>query len=50
MIYQNGEVLLWFRNSIFYVLLSLLVSLAIGLPAGYALAIMRFPGSLCCCG
>ena len=44
MIYQNGEVGLWFRNSILYVLCSLLVSLAIGLPAGYALAIMRFPG------
>ncbi len=42
--YQNGEVALWFRNSFFYVLCSLLGSLAIGLPAGYALAIMRFPG------
>jgi len=42
--YQNGEVAIWFRNSLFYVLSSLLVSLAIGLPAGYALAIMRFPG------
>jgi len=42
--YQNGEVFLWFRNSIFYVLFSLLGSLVIGLPAGYALAIMRFPG------
>ena len=42
--YQNGEVFLWFRNSFFYVLFSLLGSLAIGLPAGYALAIMRFPG------
>ena len=44
MSYQNGEVFLWFRNSFFYVLFSLLGSLAIGLPAGYALAIMRFPG------
>ncbi len=44
MSYQNGEVAIWFGNSIFYVLSSLLVSLAIGLPAGYALAIMRFPG------
>jgi multiple sugar transport system permease protein len=42
--YQNGEVFLWFRNSFFYVLYSLLGSLAIGLPAGYALAILRFPG------
>jgi len=42
--YQNNEVFLWFRNSFVYVLTSLLVSLAIGVPAGYALAIMRFPG------
>lgn len=42
--YQKGEVFLWFRNSFVYVLSSLLVSLAIGLPAGYALAILRFPG------
>ncbi len=42
--YQNSELLLWFRNSFFYVLYPLLISLAIGLPAGYALAIMRFPG------
>ena len=44
MSYQNGEVAVWFGNSLFYVLSSLIVSLAIGLPAGYALAIMRFPG------
>ena len=43
-IYQNSEVFLWFRNSFFYVLFSLLGGLVIGLPAGYALAIMRFPG------
>jgi multiple sugar transport system permease protein len=42
--YQHSEVFLWFRNSFFYVLYSLLGSLAIGLPAGYALAILRFPG------
>ena len=42
--YQTGEVFLWFGNSFFYVLCSLLGSLVIGLPAGYALAIMRFPG------
>jgi multiple sugar transport system permease protein len=42
--YQNSEVFLWFRNSFTYVLLSLLGSLVIGLPGGYALAIMRFPG------
>lgn len=42
--YQNGEVALWFGNSLYYGLLSLLVSLVLCLPAGYALAIMRFPG------
>ncbi len=42
--YQHSEVFLWFRNSFLYVLYSLLISLAIGLPAGYALAILRFPG------
>ena len=42
--YQSGEVFLWFRNSFLYVVLSLLVGLAVGLPAGYALAILKFPG------
>src|SRR5579859_5060774 len=42
--YQNGEVLLWFENSVKYALLSLLGGLAIGIPAGYMLAIKRFPG------
>ncbi len=41
---SKSEVFLWFRNSFFYVLFSLLGSLVIGLPAGYALAILRFPG------
>src|SRR5258708_3634873 len=42
--YQNGEMLLWFENSVKYALLSLLGSLAISIPAGYVLAIERFPG------
>jgi multiple sugar transport system permease protein len=42
--YQNGEVLVWIKNSIVYALLSLIGSLAIGIPAGYMLAIARFPG------
>src|SRR5438128_1825579 len=42
--YQNGEVLLWFENSVKYAALSLLGSLAISIPAGYMLAIKRFPG------
>jgi multiple sugar transport system permease protein len=42
--YQHGEIWLWFRNSIVYVLSSLLIGLAISIPAGYILAIARFPG------
>ena len=42
--YQNGEMLLWLGNSIRYAGLSLLGSLAICIPAGYILAIGRFPG------
>jgi multiple sugar transport system permease protein len=42
--YQNGEMFLWLGNSIRYAGLSLLGSLAICIPAGYILAIGRFPG------
>ena len=42
--YQNGEMLLWLGNSIRYAGLSLICSLAICIPAGYILAIGRFPG------
>ena len=42
--YQNGEMLLWLGNSIRYAGLSLIGSLAICIPAGYILAIGRFPG------
>ncbi len=42
--YQNGEIVLWFENSVKYALLSLLGSLAISIPAGYIIAIARFPG------
>jgi multiple sugar transport system permease protein len=42
--YQNGEIVLWFGNSVKYSLLSLLGSLAISIPAGYVLAVSRFPG------
>src|SRR5512143_2409725 len=35
--YQNGEILLWFGNSVKYALLSLLGGLAISIPAGYVL-------------
>jgi len=42
--YQNGEMGLWLGNSVRYVGLSLAGSLAICIPAGYVLAIARFPG------
>jgi multiple sugar transport system permease protein len=42
--YQDGEVLLWAFNSIRYALWGLILSLAISIPAGYILAIARFPG------
>jgi multiple sugar transport system permease protein len=42
--YQDGEVLLWAFNSIRYVIWALVLSLAISLPAGYILAVARFPG------
>ena len=42
--YHHSEIWLWFANSIIYVVSSLLIGLAIGIPAGYILAIARFPG------
>jgi multiple sugar transport system permease protein len=42
--YVHGEIWMWFRNSVIYVVSSLAVSLAIGIPAGYILAVARFPG------
>ncbi len=42
--YVHGEIWVWFKNSVFYVLSSLAVSLAIGIPAGYIMAVARFPG------
>jgi multiple sugar transport system permease protein len=42
--YQNGEMALWFGNSVRYAVLTLLGSLAVCVPAGYVLAIDRFPG------
>jgi multiple sugar transport system permease protein len=43
-LYVHGEIWVWFRNSIIYVVSSLAVGLAIGIPAGYILAVARFPG------
>ena len=42
--YQNGEVLLWASNSVRYALWALALSLVTSIPAGYILAVARFPG------
>jgi multiple sugar transport system permease protein len=42
--YQDGEVLLWGLNSIRYAIWALALSLTISIPAGYILAVARFPG------
>src|SRR5512147_339291 len=42
--YQDGEVLLWAFNSVRYALWALALSLATSIPAGYILAVARFPG------
>jgi multiple sugar transport system permease protein len=42
--YQDGEVLIWAFNSVRYALWALVLSLVISIPAGYILAIARFPG------
>lgn len=42
--YQKGEVLIWALNSIRYAVFGLALSLASCIPAGYILAVARFPG------
>jgi multiple sugar transport system permease protein len=42
--YQSDAILLWLRNSAVYSFLALAITLAVGVPAGYALAMTRFPG------
>ncbi len=44
LVFNNGQVLTWAYNSVFYVFFSLVLSLAIAVPAGYILAIASFPG------
>jgi multiple sugar transport system permease protein len=44
--YVHGEIWLWFGNSILYVVSSLLIGMAISIPAGYILAVARFPGRI----
>ncbi len=42
--FNDGQILVWAYNSVFYVSVSLVLSLAIAVPAGYILAIANFPG------
>jgi multiple sugar transport system permease protein len=44
MAYGNSIVLNWARNSIFYTLASVVLSVVISVPAGYAFATSNFPG------
>lgn len=44
LVFNNGQVISWAYNSFIYVFYSLILSLAISLPAGYILAIAKFPG------
>jgi multiple sugar transport system permease protein len=41
---HNTLIARWFLNSLLYASASTLIVLAVGLPAGYALAVYRFPG------
>lgn len=42
--YDNGVIFLWMANSVLYSIVPLLLTVAISLPAAYALATMRFAG------
>jgi multiple sugar transport system permease protein len=42
--YQGGTVFLWLRNSAVYSFVALAITLAVSIPAGYALALTDFPG------
>lgn len=42
--FQNGLLWTWIGNSIFYCVAALVITLAISIPAGYALAKTEFPG------
>ena len=42
--FQNGLIWTWLGNSAFYCLASLAITLAISIPAGYAMALTEFPG------
>lgn len=42
--YDGGAIFLWIANSVLYAVTPLLITVAIALPAAYALATMRFSG------
>jgi multiple sugar transport system permease protein len=42
--FQGDAILLWLRNSALYAFLALVITLAVSIPAGYALAMMEFLG------
>jgi multiple sugar transport system permease protein len=42
--FQGDTVLLWLRNSAVYAFLALAITLAVSIPAGYAMAMMEFRG------
>jgi multiple sugar transport system permease protein len=42
--FQGDAILLWLRNSALYAFFALVITLAAGIPAGYALAMMEFRG------
>jgi multiple sugar transport system permease protein len=42
--YVSGAIWVWFRNSVVYVVSSLVIGMGISIPAGYILAVARFPG------
>ena len=42
--FQDDTILLWLRNSAVYAFLALAITLAVSIPAGYAMAMMEFRG------
>ena len=42
--YQDDAILLWLRNSAVYAFLALIITLAVAIPAGYAMAMTQFRG------
>jgi multiple sugar transport system permease protein len=44
MAFQDGAVLTWMGNSVRYAALSLALTMLVSIPAGYAMALMRFRG------